>query len=154
MTSWITKLIEHAQVQREASGAAPRRPAAHIGNNTHKAWLTQLRDAAEAIAEQSDDPWEPTLRELKGHVGGVERIATFRVFELLGVPPRAQSSDIRRRLVRRMAELGWQPIRCHGMNERSFLTRVRGFARPADHEGTPLLPPNTTKAGRRPQPLM
>jgi hypothetical protein len=121
----------------------------------HKPWLRRLRDTKEAMAAQGDNPWEPILRGLKGHVvGGVERIATFRVFELLGVPPRAQSSDIRRRLARRMAELGWQAIRAHGLNERSFLTRVRGFARVADHERTPLLPPNTTKPGRRPQPLM
>jgi hypothetical protein len=144
MTSWISKLKE---TRAPAGDNAP--------TEDHRPWLTQLRDTAETMAEQSDDPWEPVLQSLKGVVvGGVERIATFRVFELLGIPPRAQSSDIRRRLARRMAELGWQPIRAHGLNERSFLTRVRGFSRVADHEGTPLLPPNTTKAGRRPQPLM
>jgi hypothetical protein len=138
--AWVTKIREQTGSKRD---------------DAHKPFLKRLRDVREAMVAQGDDPWEPILRDLKGTVvGGIERIATFRVFELLGVPPRAQSSDIRRRLARRMVEHGWQPIRAHGLNERSFLTRVRGFSRLADHEGTPLLPPNTTKAGRRPQPLM
>jgi hypothetical protein len=144
MTSWISKLKE---TRAPAGDNAP--------TEAHKPWKEQLRASADAMAELGDDPWAPVLQGLTGTVvGGVERIATFRVFELLGVPPRAQSSDIRRRLAKRMVELGWQPIRAHGLNERSFLTRVRGFSRVADHEGAPLLPPNTTKAGRRPQPLM
>jgi hypothetical protein len=146
--AWLNQLKNTAK-------STTRTPAVTADADADKPFLVKMAAIAEAAAQQSDDPWEPILRGLKGTVvGGVERIATFRVFELLGVPPRAQSSDIRRRLAKRMVELGWQPIRAHGLNERSFLTRVRGFSRVADHEGAPLLPPNTTKAGRRPQPLM
>jgi hypothetical protein len=143
IVAWISKL-------RSAAGD-------NAPTEARKPWLTQLRDAAETMAKQSGDPWAPILANLKGHVvGGIERIATFRVFELLGIPPRAQSSDIRRRLARRMVEHGWQPIRAHGLNERSFLTRVRGFARPADHEGTPRQPVTRrgSQPGSRVQPLM
>jgi hypothetical protein len=145
MTSWIAKLKQQAR-----AAAGDNAPA-----EAHKSFMQKISDAAKAAQAQSADEWATILANLRGHVvGGVERISTKDVFEKLGIPPKAQSSDIRRRLARRMADLGWHPIRCHGLNERSFLTRVRGFARPASHEGTPLLPPNTPKAGRRPQPLM
>ena len=69
----------------------------------NKPWLSKLKEQAEAMAEQSDDPWAPILANLKGHVvRGIERISTKDVFEKLGIPARAQSSDIRRRLARRM----------------------------------------------------
>src|SRR5262245_28945913 len=138
MTSWTKKL-------QAARGSADDKP---------QPFVARLRAGAEAMARQGDDPWEPTLQNLKGRVvGGVERIATAHVFEALGVPPRGRSSDLSRRLSRKMIALGWSPIRAHGLNERSFLTRVRGFARPADHEGVPLQPPSN-RPGRRQQPLM
>ena len=119
-----------------------------------KPFLTAIREIAKKMAAENADPWAAILANLKGHVvGGIERISTKDVFEKLGNPPRAQSSDIRRRLARRMVELGWSSIRAHGLNPRGFLTRVRGFARPADHEGEPLQPPSN-RPGRRPQPLM
>jgi hypothetical protein len=146
MTSWIAKLKAQAR-----AAAGDNAPAEHAD----KPFLKKIRDAADAMAKQGDDPWQHVLETLRGHVvGGVERISTKAIFEKLGVPPRAQSTDVRQRLRRRMVELGWEPIRAHGLNSRGFLTRVRGYCRVASHDGTPRLPPNTTKAGRRPQPLM
>ena len=145
---WLNEL---KKARPETPGEAA--PAA----DTDKPFMKMLAETAEAMVKQSDDPWEAILQNLQGTVvGGVERIATFRVFELLGIPPRARSSDIRRRLARRMSELGWQAIREHGLNERSFLTRVRGFARPAVHGGTPLQTSTRkgSQPGRRVQPLM
>jgi hypothetical protein len=136
---WVSKLREQA-----GTSADGRRP-----------WLTELRTAAEAMAKQSDDPWSSILENLKGHVvGGVERIPTFKIFEQLRIAPRHQTTAVRRRLAKRMSALGWTAIREYGANPRGFSTKLRGYARPASHEGEPRLPPNTTKAGRRPQPLM
>jgi hypothetical protein len=100
----------------------------------HRPWLTQLRDAAEAMAEQSDDPWALVLDNLRGHVvGGVERISTQEIYEKLGVRRNVQSGNTGRRLAIYMADRGWKSIRAHGLNPHGrFSTRVRGYARVAD----------------------
>ena len=50
---------------------------------TGPSWLQMLREGAEAARKATaGDPWEPTLRKLKGRVAhdGVERVATNDVF--------------------------------------------------------------------------
>jgi hypothetical protein len=114
--AWLSKL-------REQTGADP-------GDDTHKPFLKQLRDAKEH-ASDVEHPWLPTLRKLKGHViGNVERISTRDVFDRLEVSPKKRP-QLTRQLSRMMSELGWSSIRAHGLNEHSFLSRVRGYARPA-----------------------
>jgi hypothetical protein len=70
------------------------------------------------------------LRKVKGFVvGDAERIATGRVFDILGIPPRKRA-QLTLRLSKLMVELGWRNIRAHGLNDAGFLSRVRGYSRP------------------------
>lgn len=94
-------------------------------------FIQQLRELAEATRNAShEDPWEPTLRKLKGRIGpdGIERISTTDVFDALEVPMRRRSSQTVR-LSRLMRRLGWSSIRARGLNPRSYRDRVRGYAR-------------------------
>jgi len=106
-------------------------------------FLQKLRDAAEAVQNAgTEDPWETTLRKLKGRVApdGVERIATYDVFDALEVPMRHRPSQTVR-LSRVMRRLGWSNIRARGLNPGSYRDRVRGFAREVPgHPATVRLP--------------
>jgi hypothetical protein len=114
--AWLTKL-------REQTGAL-------TGTDAPKSFMRILKESAEH-ANDEEHPWVPQLRKLKGHVvGDVERISTRDVFDRLEVPPKKRS-QLTRQLSRMMSELGWSNIRAHGLNEHSFLSRVRGYARPA-----------------------
>jgi hypothetical protein len=96
-----------------------------------KPWCEVLREIREAAQNAStEDPWEPTLRKLKGRVGhdGVERVSTADAFDYLEVPIRRRPSQTVR-LSRVMRKLGWQNIRARGLNPGSYRDRVRGFAR-------------------------
>jgi hypothetical protein len=87
-----------------------------------QSFLEGLREAAEAARRASgQDPWEPTLRKLKGRIGhdGIERISTYDVFEL-----------------------GWTNIRARGLNPGSYRDRVRGYAREVPGHPTTLQRPN------------
>src|SRR5688572_12917279 len=88
--------------------------------------LRALAEEARAITDQ--DPWEPTLRKLKGRISadGVERISTHEVFDELEVPMRHRPSQTIR-LSRVMRKLGWSNVRAHGLNRGSYRDRVRGF---------------------------
>jgi hypothetical protein len=58
-------------------------------------FIERIRERAEAVRSSTDaDPWELTLRRVKGRVGpdGVERISTKDLFEILEVPLRARAS--------------------------------------------------------------
>lgn len=95
-------------------------------------FLQALREtAAEARNGETEDPWLPTLRRIKGHIGrdGIERISTYQVFEALEVPPRRRPS-LTVRLSRAMRRLGWSNVRARGLRPSSYLDRVRGYARP------------------------
>jgi hypothetical protein len=115
--AFLTKL-------REARGAKP--------DDAHRPFREQLRAAAEAAqAESLEDEWERKLKRIKGRIGPdqIERISTHDVFDWLEVPV-PKRAGLTLRLSRAMRSLGWSNIREHGLNERSYLTRVRGFARP------------------------
>jgi hypothetical protein len=70
------------------------------------------------------------LGKLKGRIGhdGIERIATYDVFDALEVPIRRRASETIR-LSRLMRSLGWSNIRARGLNPGSYRDRVRGYAR-------------------------
>ncbi len=108
-----------------------------------RSFLQQLRDAKEAEhSATTEDPWLPVLRKLKGRVGadGVERIATYDLFDALEIPmPRRAGLTVRLSSV--MHRLGWSNIRARGLNPGSYRDRVRGYAREVpDHPATVRLP--------------
>jgi hypothetical protein len=105
----------------------------------HRPFLQVLRDSAEAARRESgEDPWEPALRKLKGHIGGdgVERISTTDVFDRLEIPMKRRPT-LTVRLSRVMRKLGWMNIRARGLNPGSYIDRVRGYAR--DTKGEALM---------------
>jgi hypothetical protein len=109
-----------------------------------RSFLQTLRDAAQAARNATaEDPWEPTLRKLKGRIGpdGVERISTNDVFDALEIPMRRRPSRTVR-LSRVMRKLGWSNIRARGLNPGSFRDRVRGYAREVAGHPTTLWLPN------------
>lgn len=94
-------------------------------------FIQRLRALADATRNRDpEDPWEATLRKLKGRVGpdGVERISTTDVFDALEVPMRRRSGQAVR-LSQLMRRLGWASIRARGLNPGSYRDRVRGYAR-------------------------
>src|SRR5262245_27806403 len=108
-----------------------------ISDAGHRPFLQKLKDAADAVRNSPDeDPWEPTLRKLKGRLGhdGVERCSTADVFDHLEVPMRRRAS-LTVRLSRVMRKLGWSSIRARGLNPGSYLDRVRGYARQVSDGG-------------------
>jgi hypothetical protein len=105
--------------------------------------MEELREAREAVLNApAEDPWEPTLRKLKGRIAadGVERVSTTDVFDHLEVPMRRRPSQTVR-LSRVMRKLGWSNIRARGLNPGSYRDRVRGYAREVPgHPATTRLP--------------
>jgi hypothetical protein len=106
-------------------------------SHPHRSFLQKLREGAEAARRESgEDPWEPSLRKLKGRIGGdgVERVSTTDVFDHLEIPMKRRPS-LTVRLSRVMRRLGWVNIRARGLNPGSYLDRVRGFAKPPPSSG-------------------
>jgi hypothetical protein len=110
---------------------------------TRRSFLQKVRDEMDAArAANNEDPWEPTLRKLRGRVGadGVERISTNDVFDALEVPMRRRPS-LTVRLSRVLRCLGWKNIRGRGLTPGSYRDRLRGFAREVSkHPATIRLP--------------
>ena len=107
-------------------------------------FLQQLRAVADVSRKSKEqDPWERTLRKLKGRVGhdGIERVSTSDVFDELEVPVRHRPSQTVR-LSRLMRRLGWTNIRARGLNPGSYRDRVRGFAREMPGHLATLQKPN------------
>jgi hypothetical protein len=103
-----------------------------------------LRERAEAArTSKAEDPWDATLRKLKGRIGhdGIERISTTDVFDALEVPMRARPSRTMR-LSQLMRRLGWTNIRARGLNPGSYRDRVRGYAREVPGHPATLQRPN------------
>jgi hypothetical protein len=102
--------------------------------------LQEVKEAARSAS--AEDPWQPTLRKLKGRVGhdGVERLSTGDAFDALEIPLRRRPS-LTIRLSRVMRKIGWSNIRARGLNPGSYRDRVRGFAREVPgHPATMRLP--------------
>ena len=109
-----------------------------------RSFLQSLRDGAEAARNsRTEDPWEATLRKLKGRVAadGIERICTTDVFDALEVPMRRRPS-LTVRVSKLMGRLGWTNIRARGLNPGSYRDRVRGYAREVPHHPATLRSPN------------
>src|SRR6478735_3763866 len=88
------------------------------GERLNVSFRERLRASADALREVSEtDPWEPTLRRLKGRVGqdGIERISTHDIFDILEVPMRHRPTQTIR-LSSVMRRLGWSNIRARGLN--------------------------------------
>ena len=96
--------------------------------------LDSLRAAAAAVlAEGNEDQWLPILRKVKGHIspdGAAERIATGRVFDILGIPPRKRA-QLTLRLSKLMVELGWRNIRAHGLNDAGWKAPASAWRAPS-----------------------
>jgi hypothetical protein len=112
-------------------------------NRPDGSFLARLRASREALEESDrEDPWVSHLRNLRGRVGadGIERIATYDVFDVLEIPLRHRSR-LTVRLSRVMRSLGWTNIRARGLTPGSYRDRVRGYAREVpDHPATQQLP--------------
>lgn len=108
------------------------------------AFCDLLNASVSAVSKVSDaDPWEPTLRRLKGRVGqdGIERISTHDIFDILEVPMRHRPTQTTR-LSKVMRELGWSNVRARGLNPGSYRDRVRGYAREMRGHPATLRAPN------------
>jgi hypothetical protein len=111
---------------------------------SRRSFLQTLRDGAEAARNsRAEDPWEATLRRLKGRIAadGVERISTTDVFDALDVPMRRRPS-LTVRLSKLMGRLGWTNIRARGLNPGSYRDRARGYAREVPGHPATLRSPN------------
>jgi hypothetical protein len=111
---------------------------------SRRSFLQTLRDGAEAARNSRvEDPWEATLRKLKGRIAadGVERISTTDVFDALEIPMRRRPS-LTVRLSKLMGRLGWTNIRARGLNPGSYRDRVRGYAREVPGHPATVRSPN------------
>ena len=135
----------HAEIANKRATNAGQRNS--MLNNpkfaNRSSFIEQLRQGADAVRAASQaDPWESSLRKIKGRVGqdGVERISTTDMFDELEVPMRRRPA-LTIRLSRVMRKLGWRNIRARGLNPGSYRDRVRGFAREVSgHPATARLP--------------
>jgi hypothetical protein len=111
---------------------------------SRRSFVQVLRERAEAARNsKAEDPWDATLRKLKGRIGhdGIERISTTDVFDALEVPMRRRPSETVR-LSKLMRRLGWTNIRARGLNPGSYRDRVRGYAREVPGHPATLQAPN------------
>ena len=109
-----------------------------------RSYVSLIQGAFEELSRsENEDPWLPTLRTLKGHIGsdGIERISTYDVFEALEVPVRRRAG-LTVRLSRLMRGLGWSNVRAHGLTSHSYRDRVRGFARQVPGHPATVRSPN------------
>jgi hypothetical protein len=104
------------------------------------------------IAEQlqnsrvEEDPWTEVLANVKGErVGNIERIPTAKVYEVLGILPKDQSSATAKRVGEVMRALGWKGPEQFRFNK----ALLRGYTRPIEHQDelTGLYPTHPSSNG-------
>jgi hypothetical protein len=85
-------------------------------------------------------PWRLPLERLRGQIGddGIERVTTQAALDVLQVPQRSRRAGAYKRLAKLMTELGWTAVRVRGMTRGGYMEQVRGFARDARSDTSPL----------------
>ena len=89
--------------------------------------------ASEAEAAQPVDPWRLRLERVRGTTGfgGLERISTQTLMDLLEVPQRRRTAGTYRQLAKVMAQLGWTAVRVRDLTRGGYKEQVRGYTRSA-----------------------
>ena len=97
------------------------------------AWITKLHEADAKLAAQGADPWSLRLERVRGQIGdgGIERISTQTLFDILEVPQRSRRAGACRRLAKLIAELGWTAVRVRDLTRGGYKEQVRGYCRDA-----------------------
>ncbi len=93
--------------------------------------FTQVLALKKASALTSSHPWKRALERLTGRVGSdkVERIATEKAFDALGLLRHERTPEAAKQLKGMMVELGWTTVRTMDVTARGRASRVRGYAR-------------------------
>jgi hypothetical protein len=99
-------------------------------------FITKLRAAEAEIASQETEPWRLRLERLRGKVdfGGIERVSTQHLLDVLELTQRERTAGNYRRLARLMAELGWAPVRVRDLSRGGYREQVRGYCRDVRRE--------------------
>lgn len=93
--------------------------------------FTQLLAERKALAVTPLHPWKSVLGKLSGRIGSdkVERIATEKLFDALGLLRHERTPEAAKQLKGLMVELGWTAVRTMDVTSRGRASRVRGYAR-------------------------
>lgn len=93
--------------------------------------FTQMLADRKASALTPSNPWRPVLETLSGRIGSdkIERIATEKAFDALGLLRHERTPDAAKQLKGLMVELGWTAVRTMDVTSRGRAFRVRGYAR-------------------------
>ena len=93
--------------------------------------FTKMLADRKASALTPSHPWKPALETLTGRVGSdkIERIATEKAFDALGLLRHERTPDAAKQLKGLMVELGWTAVRTMDVTSRGRASRVRGYAR-------------------------
>jgi hypothetical protein len=97
-------------------------------------FIQRLREAElEAAGAETVDPWTFVLERVRGKIdyGGLERVSSQTVLDLLEVPQRDRTAGTFRRLAKVMTELGWTAVRVRDLTRGGYKEQVRGYCREA-----------------------
>ena len=99
-----------------------------------KSWVERIREA-QAYSNAPVDAWQTRLERVRGHTdtGGIERVTSQQLFDVLEIPQKDRSAGSCRRLAAVMRGLGWTSIRLRGLTRGGYREQVRGYARDARH---------------------
>ena len=94
-------------------------------------FLKKLRDAEAEAVPQASDPLRHRLQRIRGKVdfGGMERISTQHLLDVLEVPQRDRTAGKYRHLAKLMGELGWTAVRVRDLTRGGYKEQVRGYVR-------------------------
>jgi hypothetical protein len=86
---------------------------------------------AAAKAAQPVDPWRLRLERVRGTTGfgGLERISTQTLLDILEIPQRKRTAGTYRHLAKLMVELGWAAVRVRDLTRGGYKEQVRGYTR-------------------------
>src|SRR3981081_2837323 len=80
-------------------------------------FLADWESARKEKLARRTEPWRLPLARLRGVIGdgGVERVTTQNVFDVLQIPQRRRGAGACRRLAKVMVQLGWTAVRVRGV---------------------------------------